>query len=132
MRPFARIMIATVALAALIAPAVAHSLTVLGGPCSYVDYEGSCIVTAASADGTAVFKFQGLVDGGTMELAGNTSSEGGEVGSVIPCQIRFITQGTCTPCLFSIGSCGEAAWDAYRAWAEKSESSGGCSLVRGK
>lgn len=85
-----------------------------GGPCSYAHQKGTCEITAGGT-----FTFRGVVDGKSVTLAGNPLGEvdrSSKIGSSAPCTIDFMTEGTCTPCLFSNGgSCGQAAWEAFRA-----------------
>jgi hypothetical protein len=85
---------------------------VVGGPCSYAKQQGQCVI---GAGGT--FTFTGVVDGAKVSLPGNslgTADKAPAVGASVPCTIDFITVGTCTPCMFSIGSCGQPAWEAFR------------------
>ena len=83
----------------------------LGGNCGYVDNPGTCTGTA---DNT--FTFEGTINGETVVNTGNilynpdTLAE----GESIPCNFSWAVSGSCTPCLFDIGECGEEAWDQYR------------------
>jgi len=121
----------------LLISAMAFAQTLVGGPCSYDEYPGTCVVTGKDDDGKAVYTFEGDVEGERVTLAGNKSDEELAQGSQVDCMLMFIREGTCTPCLFSIGSCGKAAWDFYRdrgSMGEKAdlvgtESGGGCALV---
>jgi hypothetical protein len=85
---------------------------VVGGPCSYAKQPGSCVIEAGGA-----FTFNGVVDGAKVSLPGNSlgsADKSPAVGATVPCTIEFITVGTCTPCMFSLGSCGQPAWEAFR------------------
>jgi hypothetical protein len=114
----------------------AFAETLVGGPCTYDEYPGTCTVTGADAEGNSLFTFEGSVNGERVGLADNAANEPKATGTTSDCTLKFITTGTCTPCLLSIGSCGKEAWDAFRnASAAKNvevdpQSSGaGCSFV---
>lgn len=84
----------------------------VGGPCSYEAFAGQCESDASGA----TFTFRGTVDGKTAELAGNEASPGAfTAAQTKDCQLSFIRTGTCTPCIFSVGSCGKAAFDLFGA-----------------
>jgi hypothetical protein len=92
----------------------------VGGGCEYRKYAGKCTVTAVGDKPT--FTFEGTVEGSALKAEGNqvetpTRQTFGklQVGASEPCTLEFISQGTCTPCMLSHGSCGKAAWDAFRA-----------------
>lgn len=81
-----------------------------GGSCTYEEYSGVCIY-----QGSGIVTFTGSVNGEDVSFEGNEISLGPEenepaVGTEIPCTISYITQGTCTPCLLDIGSCGSQAF----------------------
>lgn len=85
---------------------------VVGGPCSYAKQQGQCVIEAGGA-----FTFKGVVDGAQVTLPGNSlgpDDKSPAVGASVACTIDFITVGTCTPCMFSIGSCGQPAWESFR------------------
>ena len=89
-----------------------------GGGCTYTEIKGRCQLTAVG-DYPAM-TFIGTVDGKAVELAGNTVDDTAafkpfRVGTSAACTLKFETQGTCTPCLTSVGSCGQAAWGAQSA-----------------
>ena len=109
--------------------ASACAQTKVGGPCSYEEFPGLCTVTRLEPDGTVRFTYEGEIDGEAAILAGNTAAGNYEEGEVIDCDMQFIKEGACTPCVVSIGSCGEEAWAAFTAWAAR-RVSGGCSLSR--
>ncbi len=99
------------------AAASAPPAVVVGGPCAYADTPGTCTVKPGGT-----FTFKGTVDGTQVVLENNTISgpdSAPPVGSSVPCSLKFITRGSCTPCGFSMGSCGSAAWDAFRKHATK-------------
>ena len=75
-----------------------------GGPCEYDDYLGKCTVE----DDLSV-TFTGNIQGEDVYLVGNTAS-GYSSGDSLECTISYITEGTCTPCLLSIGECGSEAF----------------------
>jgi hypothetical protein len=77
---------------------------VVGGPCEYDDYLGKCTVE----DDLSV-TFTGNIQGEDVYLVGNTAS-GYSAGDSVDCTISYITQGTCTPCILSIGECGSEAF----------------------
>lgn len=116
-------------------PAFAEML--VGGPCTYDDSPGVCTATGVNTEGKTLFTFEGTVSGERVSLADNEANEAMTVGTTTDCSLRFITSGTCTPCLFSIGSCGKEAWDAFRASAaaQRTEDApapvpgSGCALV---
>ena len=119
--------------------ATSYAQALVGGPCDYREYAGTCTVTGQNEDGKAMFAFEGEVEGDRVLLEGNTSDEELAQGSQVDCLLMFIREGTCTPCLFSIGSCGKEAWDLYRGVAKAqagdegappTESAGGCTLTR--
>jgi hypothetical protein len=90
-----------------------------GGPCDYTAYAGTC---ALGAGGT--FTFTGKVAGKAVVLKENplyktSAAPRPAAGKPTACELRFSKAGTCTPCVFSIGSCGEAALDAFRATLSK-------------
>jgi hypothetical protein len=127
------------AVALLLISAVAFAQTLVGGPCEYHEYPGTCAVTGRSEDGKAIFTYEGEVEGEQVSLEGNTSDEELAQGSRVDCMLMFIREGTCTPCLLSLGSCGKQAWDLYRGVAKAqaadegappAESAGGCALTR--
>lgn len=104
--------------------------TKVGGTCDYDEFPGECTVTQVDPEGTVNFTYEGEVEGDAIVLSENTGTIEGPVGTVVDCTLQFITEGTCTPCLFSVGSCGQEAWAAYTAWAATRAVSTGCSLVR--
>jgi hypothetical protein len=69
--------------------------------------------------------FEGIVDGAEVTLEGNSviRTEGAfanpVVGTTGACTLNFETQGTCTPCETSLGECGQQAWDAFNAHAQR-------------
>ena len=77
---------------------------VVGGPCEYDDFIGKCTVE----DDLSV-TFTGNIQGEDVYLVGNTAS-GYSAGDSVDCTISYITEGTCTPCLLSIGECGSEAF----------------------
>jgi hypothetical protein len=94
--------------------------TTVGGACDYRKSAGSCTFTTLEPAPT--FRFEGVVDGRTVRLEGNELADGQrqsgaklEVGRSLPCTLDFLTRGTCTPCLLSLGSCGKDAWELFRA-----------------
>jgi hypothetical protein len=116
----------------------AYAQKLIGGPCSYREYPGTCTVTGQD-EGKAVYTFEGDVEGRQVKLGGNKSDEEMAPGSQVDCMLMFIREGTCTPCLLSLGSCGKEAWDLYRGVAKAqsrakgappAESAGGCVLTR--
>jgi hypothetical protein len=109
-------------LASLLAPATvdARKKEVVGGPCAYEEFSGLCTVTGRDAAGKSIFSFVGAVRDRDVDLGGNAMMEGMSMrkGSM-PCKLEFIKKGTCTPCVFSIGECGQQAWDLFRSSAKK-------------
>ena len=77
---------------------------VIGGPCEYDDYIGKCTVE----DDLSV-TFTGNIQGEDVYLVGNSAS-GYSAGDSVDCTISYITAGTCTPCILSIGECGSEAF----------------------
>ena len=75
-----------------------------GGPCEYDDYLGKCTVE----DDLSV-TFTGNIQGEDVYLVGNTAN-GYSAGDSVDCTISYITAGTCTPCILSIGECGSEAF----------------------
>lgn len=108
--------------------ASADAQTKVGSTCEYSEYPGTCTVTSVDPDGTVHFTYEGAIDGEAVTLAENTAISGGAVGTQVDCTLQFITQGTCTPCVISIGSCGTEAWEAYTLWAATQAVGSGCSL----
>jgi hypothetical protein len=108
-------------LAVLLAPAGADAKKkeVVGGPCAYEEFGGYCTVSGKDAAGKHLFTFVGVVHDEDVNLEKNTMMEGMSMkkGSM-PCKLEFIRKGTCTPCVLSIGECGEQAWDLFRAGAK--------------
>ena len=89
-----------------------------GGGCTYTEIKGRCQLTAVG-DYPAM-TFIGTVDGKAVELAGNAVDDTAafkpfRVGTSAACTLKFEKQGTCTPCLTSVGPCGQAAWGAQSA-----------------
>ena len=76
----------------------------LGGPCEYNDYEGKCTVEEDLS-----VTFTGTIEGDDVYLPGNTAT-GVSAGDSVECTISYITLGTCTPCILSIGECGSEAF----------------------
>ena len=75
-----------------------------GGPCEYDDYLGKCTVEEDLS-----VTFTGNIQGEDVYLVGNTAS-GYSAGDSVDCTISYITEGTCTPCILSIGECGSEAF----------------------
>ena len=91
---------------------------VVGGNCRYTHNLGTCTGTA---DNT--FTFEGIIDGETVVNTGNGlgSLVDLEEGESTHCYLYWAVSGSCAPCAFDIGSCGEEAWDQYRTsqgWAK--------------
>ena len=107
--------------------ASACAQTKVGGPCIYEEFPGLCTVTSVEPDGGAHFTYEGEIDGEAALLRDNATDHDYSEGDVVDCDLGFITEGTCTPCVVSIGSCGEEAWAAFTAWAAR-RSASGCSL----
>jgi hypothetical protein len=89
-----------------------------GGECTYAKHRGVCVVTA-----NATFTFQGSVEGVNVLLPGNllvTAGKPPPVGTSTPCTLDFLTEGICSPCMFSNGgSCGEPALLVFDAARQK-------------
>ena len=108
----------------------------VGGPCAYDEYKGTCQATGKDKDGKVLFIYDGKVGGEKISLVDNVADEGLKPDAKMDCFLMFIKKGTCTPCLFSVGSCGKEAWDYYRnvksieakAGAADPLKAGGCSL----
>ena len=84
-----------------------------GGDCSYEDYPGTCVY-----DDAGHFTFSGNVEGKEVSFEGNSYTPGLEeqapaAGSSVGCTLSYITQGTCTPCVFDIGECGSDAFAGH-------------------
>ena len=77
---------------------------VVGGSCEYNDYLGKCTVEEDLS-----VTFTGNIDGVDVNLPGNTAT-GLNVGDSLECTISYITMGTCTPCILSLGECGSEAF----------------------
>lgn len=75
-----------------------------GGPCEYDDYLGKCTVEEDLS-----ITFTGNIEGEDVYLVGN-SATGYSAGDSVDCTISYITAGTCTPCILSIGECGSEAF----------------------
>ncbi len=98
-------------------PALSAKKTpVVGGPCAYDEYPGYCTVTGRDKSGRSIFTFVGQVGGLDVSLEKNSMADGMSMlkGSM-PCKLLFIKKGTCTPCVFSVGECGEGAWELFRS-----------------
>lgn len=79
-----------------------------GGPCTYADYDGECTITPGNT-----FVFRGNVEGQDVELPNNSLADASLTeGETVSCTVSYITQGTCTPCNFDIGSCSSEAFQA--------------------
>lgn len=92
------------------APNIEH---VDGGRCTYEDYPSVCVY-----EGNGNATLVGTINGEDVSFAGNTISfdpnhSEPAIGAEIPCTISYITQGTCTPCLLDVGSCGTEAFDRF-------------------
>lgn len=84
-----------------------------GGPCTYTEHPGTCTAQAGG-----VFVFSGKLDGKPIVLRKNTrfpTAPPLAAGASAPCSLKLQTTGVCTPCMFSIGNCGEEAFEAFRA-----------------
>lgn len=77
---------------------------VVGGSCEYNDYLGKCAVEEDLS-----VTFTGNIEGIDVNLPGNTAT-GVTVGDSLECTISYITVGTCTPCILSLGECGSEAF----------------------
>ena len=115
MREFAVAVLFAVLLFSFPAPA-AKKAPVVGGPCAYDEYPGYCTVTGRDKSGYSIFTFVGQVGDADVSLEKNSMADGMSMqkGSM-PCKLLFIRKGTCTPCVFSIGECGEKAWELFRS-----------------
>jgi len=89
--------------------------TLVGGPCTYDSYPGECIATRIDENGKTRFTYKGDVQGNELKLTNNTTQKQLTLGKKVRCELKFINEGTCTPCLFSIGECDSEAWEAFRA-----------------
>ena len=80
----------------------------VGGNCVYEVYSGTCTGT-----GDGLFTFEGEVQGEQMTLLDNGLDESVilDEGESMECDFELIRKGTCTPCMFDIGGCGNDAWD---------------------
>ena len=80
----------------------------VGGNCSYEYYPGTCTSTVEG-----MFSFEGDVQGSPVTLMDNALDDAAllPVGESAACQLELIRTGTCTPCMFDIGSCGRDAFD---------------------
>jgi hypothetical protein len=91
-----------------------------GGGCVYVEFPGTCEITSGG-----MMTFNGVVDGAEVTLAGNSfdADDGpfanAAVGKSSACSLKFQTEGGCTPCEMSHGSCGQQAWDALGAFSTR-------------
>jgi hypothetical protein len=71
-------------------------------------------------EGDQSVSFEATIDGQPVVLKGNPieypSSElaNRPTGTRAACSLQFITKGTCTPCMLSVASCGEEAWEYFR------------------
>ena len=61
------------------------------------------------------FTFEGTINDETVVNTGNIlySADTLAEGESVPCFFSWAVSGSCTPCLFDIGECGEEAWDDY-------------------
>lgn len=92
----------------------------VGGPCTYEEFGGLCTAAGADAAGRNLFTFVGVVRERNVELAGNALMEGMSLKrESIPCKLEFLKEGSCTPCVFSIGECGPPAWELFREKPKK-------------
>jgi hypothetical protein len=98
--------------AAASATSFARAPMLVGGPCTYDEFPGTCTAMSVDAEGKAHFTFTGTVRGKKLVLKDNKTSEPLAVGASIDCTLKFITSGTCTPCLLSIGECGREGFEA--------------------
>ena len=89
----------------------AHPL--VGGPCTYDDFPGTCTATSVDGEGRTHFTFRGTVRGKKLILKDNKATEPFAVGTSTDCSLKFITSGTCTPCLLSIGECGKEGFAVF-------------------
>ena len=74
------------------------------GSCTYDEYIGTC-----TREEDWSITFTGEIEGETVTFTGNEGWEL-EEGASAECTISYITEGTCTPCLFELGSCGSEAF----------------------
>ena len=84
----------------------------VGGPCTYDEFPGSCTATSVDGEGRTQFTFKGTVKGKKLVLKENKAAEPFAIRTRVDCTLRFITSGTCTPCLLSIGECGREGFEA--------------------
>jgi len=87
----------------------------VGGPCTYESFPGTCTLTGIDENGKANFEFKGAVKGGEVHLKDNKTMLRIAMHVDRPCELKFITSGTCTPCLLSMGECGKEAWELFRS-----------------
>ena len=86
----------------------------IGGPCAYESFTGTCRLTDVDGQGKGNFDFKGIVNGKEVYLNSNKTMLKIAMGVDLSCELKFITSGTCTPCLLSLGECGKDAWEAFR------------------
>ena len=109
---------------------VYSALTLMGASCGYLtddaihDDVGACgdyqaLEGICTGTGENTFSFEGVINGESVVNTGNTlyESETLAEGESVPCGFLWATAGSCTPCLFDIGECGQEAWDDIRAFA---------------
>ena len=94
--------------------------TCCGGSCGYEYYLGTCTRTGENA-----FSFEGIIDDQVVLYSDNQLAEPDsmEEGESTDCSLMWMSHGTCTPCMFSLGhmggfdlfgGCGEEAWAGFR------------------
>lgn len=90
---------------------------IVGGVCSYDEFEGKCTAETINDDGNLLFTFRGLIRGKQQTLKGNETSDRMNGNQTFDCKLMFIKNGTCTPCVFTEpkASCGKEAWEAFRS-----------------
>ena len=91
---------------------ISSQISCEGGDCQYDDLVGTCSYSSADR-----FDFTFVIDGEEVTYTDNAYFEDEQPlaeGESIECTLSFITDGTCTPCLFDIGECGSDAYDEFR------------------
>jgi hypothetical protein len=101
----------------------------VGGACTYEEFAGFCNESGTDDQDRVLVTFVGKVDGRAYTFERNYADRTELSRDPVPCKLMFIKEGTCTPCLLSVGFCGPAAWEFFQS-RRAMQANGGCGCRR--
>jgi|GEM_PF-3222711 len=107
-----------------------HAAERVGGACAYDEFSGFCEAAGTDEQGRVLVTFVGKIDGEAHTFERNFANDTNVPEAPIPCELMFIKEGSCTPCLLSVGFCGPAAWEFFQIRRAIQANGGGCGCRR--